>query len=381
MHEMMDVARKEYLHIRRDRRTLILILVMPTLLTLLFGFAFQGASLTNIPTAFVDEDQTPESFRLADAFRSVDLFAVRDDIAGRDPAQEAMNEGKIKVMVIVPAGFSDRIKEGKSAALDVIVDGTDTNTGPAALEAAARIVEGFNARVAAESLRAAFQIPIRMGEALLNRVGLEKEVLFNPGLRNTDYLMPGIIGLILQLLTVMLMASSIAREREAGTMEQLVVSPLSRSALFLGKLIPYFVISLVNVVTVLFISWYGFDVPLGKNPLLLLALCTVFVVSSLATGQLISAVAKTQHQGTQIALFYLLPVFFLSGAYAPLESIPATVRPISYLFPLTYFSRSVRAVTLRDAGIILVGKDLLILSLFAVVMLYWAVITFKKRVA
>jgi ABC-2 type transport system permease protein len=192
--------------------------------------------------------------------------------------------------------------------------------------------------------------------------------------------MPGVIGLTLQLLTVMLMAVSIPRERERGTLDQLMASPISRAELILGKLLPYFGISLVNVATILLVADRWFGVPVGKNLTLLLALCALFVLSSLATGLLISAVSRSQFQAVQIAVFYVLPVFMLSGAYAPIEAIPDYIRPISYLFPLMYFSRAVRAVTLRGADLFQVGSDLAILAGFVVVFLYWAVLSFRKRV-
>jgi ABC-2 type transport system permease protein len=193
--------------------------------------------------------------------------------------------------------------------------------------------------------------------------------------------MPGVIGLTLQLLTVMLMAVSIPRERERGTLDQLMVTPIRRAELILGKLTPFVGISLLNVATILFVADRWFNVPVRERLPLLLALCVLFVLSSLATGLLISTVSRSQFQAIQIAVFYVLPVFMLSGAYAPIEAIPGSIRPVSYLFPLMYFCRAVRAVTLREAGLLLVWRDMVILGGFALVLLYWAVLSFKKRVA
>jgi ABC-2 type transport system permease protein len=193
--------------------------------------------------------------------------------------------------------------------------------------------------------------------------------------------MPGVIGLTLQLLTVMLMAVSITRERERGTLDQIMVTPIRRAELILGKLTPYLGVSLLNVVTILIVADRWFNVPVRERLPLLLGLCVLFVITSLATGLLISAVSRSQFQAIQIAVFYVLPVFMLSGAYAPIEAIPETIRPVSYLFPLMYFCRAVRAVTLRGAGFFLVWRDLAILGGFSLVLLYWAVLSFKKRIA
>jgi len=187
-------------------------------------------------------------------------------------------------------------------------------------------------------------------------------------------------GLTLQLLTVMLMAITIPRERERGTLDQLLVSPITRTELILGKLLPYFGISVLNVATILVVADRWFEIPVANRLPLVLLLCCLFVLTSLATGLLISAVSRTQFQAVQIAVFYVLPVFMLSGAYAPIEAIPDYIRPISYLFPLMYFSRAVRAVTLRGAEFDQIWQDVTVLGGFVVVFLYWAVLSFHKRV-
>jgi ABC-2 type transport system permease protein len=192
--------------------------------------------------------------------------------------------------------------------------------------------------------------------------------------------MPGVIGLTLQLLTVMLMAITIPRERERGTLDQLMASPITRTELILGKLLPYFGISVLNVGTILFVADRWFGIPVTDRLPVLLLLCCLFALTSLATGLLISAVSRTQFQAVQIAVFYVLPVFMLSGAYAPIEAIPDHIRPISYLFPLMYFSRTVRAVTLRGADLVQIWQDVAILGGFVVIFLYWAVLSFHKRV-
>jgi ABC-2 type transport system permease protein len=210
---------------------------------------------------------------------------------------------------------------------------------------------------------------------------VHSEIKYNPGLQYLGYVMPGVIGLTLQLLTVMLMAITIPRERERGTLDQLMATPITRTELILGKLLPYFGISLLNVATILFVADRWFGVPVQERLPLLVALCALFVLTSLATGLLISAVSRSQFQAVQIGVFYVLPVFMLSGAYAPIEAIPDYIRPIANLFPLMYFSRAVRAVTLRGADVLLVWKDMAILAGFVLVFLYWAVLSFRKRVA
>jgi ABC-2 type transport system permease protein len=333
------VAKKELRQIRRDRRSLVLMLVMPIVLTVLFGKALETGELRQIPSVILNLDGSPESNVIATAFSTYDEVHIQ-----------------------------------------LLLDGTDNTSAPIVEGVAKRVIQRYNTERAIRGLWARGVRPDK-SLRLIQPVYVQTEIRYNPGLQFLSYVMPGVIGLTLQLLTVMLMAISITRERERGTLDQLMASPISRAELILGKVLPYFGISLVNVATVLFIADRWFNVPAGKNLPLLLALCCLFVLSSLATGLLISVVSRSQFQAVQIAVFYVLPVFMLSGAFGHLEAIPAYIRPISYLFPLMYFSRAVRAVTLRGADLAQVSNDLAVLSGFVVILLSWAVLSFRKRVA
>jgi len=374
------MARKETRQILRDRRTFVLILVMPIVLTFLFGKALETGELRQIPSVILNQDGSPESNAIVTAFSTYDEVQIQAEVNTLQDAQERLAHGRIKAAIIIPKGFMRKIEAGEEAQLQLLLDGTDNNSAPIVEGVAQRVIQRYNAERALKGLWARGVRPDR-GRRLIQPVFVESEIRYNPGLRYLSYVMPGVIGLTLQLLTVMLMAVSITRERERGTLDQLMVSPIRRSELILGKLLPYLGISVLNVVTILFVADRWFNVPVRERLPLLLAFCTLFVLTSLATGLLISAVSRTQFQAIQIAVFYILPVFMLSGAYAPIEAIPETIRPISYLFPLMYFCRAVRAVTLRGAGFLLVWKDLAILSGFVLVLLYWAVFSFKKRVA
>ena len=374
------VARKETRQILRDRRTFLLLLVMPIVLTFLFGKAMETGELRQIPSVILNEDGSPESNAIVTAFSSYDEVQIQGKVGTLQEAQDLLAQGKIKAAIVIPQGFMKQIEAGEKAQLQLLLDGTDNNSAPIVEGVAQRVIQMYNAERAVKGLWARGVRPDR-GEQIIQPVFVKTEIRYNPGLRYLSYVMPGVIGLTLQLLTVMLMAVSITREREKGTLDQLMASPITRSELILGKLLPFLGISLLNVVTILFVADRWFNVPVRERLPLLLAFCALFVLTSLATGLLISAVSRSQFQAIQIAVFYILPVFMLSGAYAPIEAIPDVIRPISYLFPLMYFCRAVRAVTLRGAGFFLVWKDLAILSGFVLVFLYWAVLSFKKRVA
>jgi len=374
------VARKEARQILRDRRTFVLLLVMPIVLTFLFGKALETGELRQIPSVIFNQDDSPESNAIVTAFSTYDEVQIEREVGTLQEAQDLLAQGKIKAAIVIPRGFMKQIEAGEEAQLQLLLDGTDNNSAPIVEGVAQQVIQRYNAERAVKGLWARGVRPDR-GQRLIQPVFVQTEIRYNPGLRYLSYVMPGVIGLTLQLLTVMLMAVSITREREKGTLDQLMASPITRSELILGKLLPYLGISLLNVVTILFVADRWFNVPVRERLPLLLAFCVLFVLTSLATGLLISAVSRSQFQAIQIAVFYILPVFMLSGAYAPIEAIPRAIRPISYLFPLMYFCRAVRAVTLRGAGLLLVWKDLALLAGFVLVLLYWAVLSFKKRVA
>ena len=374
------VARKEARQILRDRRTFVLLLVMPIVLTFLFGKALETGELRQIPSVIFNQDGSPESNAIVTAFSTYDEVQIEREVGTLQEAQDLLAQGKIKAAIVIPRGFMKQIEAGEEAQLQLLLDGTDNNSAPIVEGVAQQVIQRYNAERAVKGLWARGVRPDR-GQRLIQPVFVQTEIRYNPGLRYLSYVMPGVIGLTLQLLTVMLMAVSITREREKGTLDQLMASPITRSELILGKLLPYLGISLLNVVTILFVADRWFNVPVRERLPLLLAFCVLFVLTSLATGLLISAVSRSQFQAIQIAVFYILPVFMLSGAYAPIEAIPRAIRPISYLFPLMYFCRAVRAVTLRGAGLLLVWKDLALLAGFVLVLLYWAVLSFKKRVA
>jgi len=374
------VAVKEIRQILRDRRSLALVLVMPIILTFLFGKAMETGELKQIPSVILNLDRSPESNVIATAFSTFDEVWIQGEVPSREEAQEMLAQGKIKAAIIIPRGFMKRIEAGEEAQIELLLDGTDNNSAPIVEGVAQQVIRRYNAEKAVRGLWARGLRPDR-GQKLIQPVFVQTEIRYNPGLRYLGYVMPGVIGLTLTLLTVMLMAVSITRERERGTLDQLMVTPIRRSELILGKLLPYFGLSLLNVLTILFVADRWFNVPVSERLTLLLVFCALFVLTSLATGLLISAVSRSQFQAIQIAVFYILPVFMLSGAYAPIEAIPETIRPISNLFPLMYFCRAVRAVTLRGAGFDLVWKDLVILTGFFLLFLYWAVVSFRKRLA
>ncbi|MFN7975335.1 MAG: ABC transporter permease [Acidobacteriota bacterium] len=375
---VLGLARKEALHVLRSRRELALILAMPGVLTFLFGYAFEVGQVKDVRTAVVDEDGSALSQRIVAAIGRDDVFSEVPAALSPSKARQAMDRDRFLVVIRIPEGTQRIARSTGRAPIEVKLSGIDTNSAPAALRALTRIVMEENAKLLALRLG-------RLGldgedlETTLRPLDLDAEVLYNPTFRFINYVMPGIIGLILQLLTVGLMAGSLTREKELGTFEAILASPVRPLALLLGKTLPYAVVSLFEVATVLSIARYGFSVSLGPRLLPALVLAVLFVLATLATGLLISTLTHTQAQSLQVTVFYTLPAFMLSGALAPLNVMPENVRVVSWLFPLTYFCRGFRDVSLKGLALPDVWRDATLLLVYSFAAIAAARALIRKR--
>ncbi len=371
-----SVAYKEFLHIVRDRRIMVLVLALPPLMTLIFGHAFEVIALKGAPLSVVDRDKSEASRKFVAFVRPNETFSWREREDGVSGEPDLLRE-KVQAGLIIPSGWGKGLVNGEPVALQLYVDGSDTTTGDqinGALQAALGDFQ-LQSRQAmiddlpAEVFELAEKIPVEVRKQFVSAMepwSIKTEVLYNPKKRFIDYEIPGIIGLILQLLTVTLMACTIARERESGTLYQLMVTSLRRSEIVIGKVLPYLVLSMFLIGTTVAVAYFHFDV-VFRQPLVLSLICFLFLCCSLGLGLLISAISSTQTQAIQLAVFYLLPVFPLSGAFAPLEQLPASIRMISQTFPLTHFCHAFRLVNLHDADLSLIASDLVFLLVGAVV--------------
>ncbi len=384
-HAIASVAVKEFLHVWRDKRILALILILPPFFTLLFGYAFEATELTGVPAMIIDRDQSEQSTKLVEALGKKKTFAWKKaQDTGADPDLLPLH---ISAAVVIPKDWASTLEAGVPAPLKLFLDGTDA-TSAEELEGRLREMLGdFQGQDDVQELTVKpllDELPSEVFDAMKamkpeGRAKLKMEfqklvkpwqtdtkILYNPGLRFIDYVTPGIIGLILQLLTVTLMACTIAREREAGTLAQLIVTPLRRVEIVIGKVVPYLGISLFLIGITIGVAYFHFGVHF-RQPLMLGIICLLFLLCSLGSGLLISAFCHTQTQAIQFAVFYLLPVFPLSGAFAPIERLPDTVRLVSDIFPLTHFCEAFRMASLRNADFSFFAGDLLFLAIGAVV--------------
>lgn len=371
-----SVAHKEFLHIVRDWRILILLLLLPPVFTLIFGHAFETPETTDAPALLSDADHSERSQRFVDLIRQNPTFAWRQQpppAPGRDPD---LLSHRAQAALVIPAGWGASLTNGDPLPLRLYLDGSDTNT---ASELSGHVQESLGDfqlkerqemidSLPADVFEMAKKLPVEVRKRFVSSMSpwaVNDKILYNPKERFIDYVVPGIIGLILQLLTVTLTACTIAREREAGTLYQLMVTSLRRSEIVIGKMLPYLAISAVLILVIVALAGWHFSVRF-HSPGMLALICVLFLLCSLGLGLLISAFSQTQTQAIQLSVFFLLPVFVLSGAFAPLDQLPQAVRYLSECFPLTHFCRAFRLINLYQAPASYVVSDLAVMLLGSV---------------
>lgn len=371
-----SVAYKEFLHIYRDRRVLILLLILPPLFTLIFGHAFESGERKNVPAILVNQDSTPATERFVELLRANETFAWREQAPGQGNEDDLLRQG-VRAALVIPNGWSESLTNGDPILLRLGLDGSDTSTAEQLLGSLHKTLGDFqmNERevmvdaLPDEVIDMAKKLPVEVRKQFVSAMTpwkIEERILYNPEERFIDYVLPGVIGIILQLLTVTLMACTIARERESGTLYQLMVTSLRRGEIVIGKILPYLAISIFLILVIILLAGWHFRVRFYQ-PGALALICFLFLLCSLGLGLLISALSKTQTQAIQFSVFFLLPVFILSGAFAPIEQLPKAIRYVSELFPLTHFCRAFRLVNLYHAAPSFYAPDLIIMSVGAVI--------------
>jgi ABC-type multidrug transport system permease subunit len=372
---ILTIAYKEFIHVWRDRRVMFLLVVLPPFFTFLFGHAFEGTSLRDVPAMYFDADNSKESREFLDRVKAKDTFlwkAWRGDPKG----QIDLFRAGVQAAIVIPEGWGDGLRNGEPLPIRLVLDGTDTNTAPSVQGVLQEVLGDYQSsrrdnlieNLPDEIIDLGKNLPLEIRHefsSMMTPWEIKAETLYNPKLLFIDYVVPGIVGLILQLLTVTLIASAITREREVGTLSQLLVTPLRHSEVVIGKVLPYLVISMFLIASTIAVGNLHFGVKFHE-PVLLTITCFLFLLFSLGLGLLISAFSRTQTQAIQISVFFLLPVFLLSGAFAPLEQLPRAVRICSELFPLTHFCRAFRSVNLYNADVGYIAGDLLFLAIGSV---------------
>lgn len=367
------LVRKEFTQIVRDPRTLFITFAIPVIQIFLLGYT-ATTDVRNIPLAVFDQDRSPAARRLLDAYRAADYFRLAYDVQSEAELRQKIESGEARAGLVIPPGYGAAVAGSGRAEIAFVLDGSDPNVASTSLAAAELIGQAHATTLAVERLARtgldrSFAFPVQV----------RSQVWYNPDLVSAYFMVPALIGMILQLLTTMLTATAIVRERERGTIEQLIVTPIRPWELIVGKILPYVGLAFFDTIEVLIVGTLVFGLPIRGSLGLLLALSALFLATSLGIGLLISTVAKTQQEAMMLSWFTLLPTVFLSGFFFPLAAMPPLLQAISRAIPLRYFLIIIRSILLKGAGIESLTREVAALAIFGVVVLAAAAARFRKR--
>jgi ABC-2 type transport system permease protein len=366
------VAWKELLQLRRDRMTLAMMVVLPLLQLLLFGYAI-NTDVRHIPTVVYDQDRSAASRDLARSLEATAFYDLVGHVDSYADIERALRRSDARVALIIPPDYSAKLARGLTAKLQLVVDGSDPQTVASATNTAASLALARSSEIMVSRLQ-------KTGAgAAPQPIELEPNTWYNPDLRTAVYVVPGLVGVILTMTMVMLTSMAIARERERGTLEQLIVSPVKPIELVIGKIVPFIVIGYVQMSLILLAGRIVFRVPILGSLSLLYALSFVFIAANLALGLFFSTLAKTQQQAMQMSFFFLLPNILLSGFMFPFEGMPAPARVMAQALPLTHYLRIVRGITLKGGDFSDVAFELIWLSSILGVLILFASLRFRKK--
>src|ERR1041385_382518 len=360
------MLRKEFIQMRRDRLTLAMMIGIPTIQLILFGYAIQ-TEVRHLPTVVLDESHSPESRRLGQAMLNTGNFDLGGGVADRAELPRVIGRGSAKAGIVIPADFEHDLKRGRVAQAQIVVDAADPLSSSAAMSGAA-LAGAVRSQALAQARGVAAPIEVRV------------RPWYNPASRSRVYIVPGIIGVLLSMTMIGIASIAIVRERERGTLEQLVVTPIDKTSLMLGKIIPFLLVGYVQITVILLLGRLLFDVPvLGSLPTLYLV-ALPFVMASLAVGLFISTLVENQAQAMQLGFMFLLPNILLSGFMFTREAMPAPAQWIGAALPLTYFLRVLRGILLKGTGLAAFWRESVVLVGFSVVLIAMSVRRFRKTV-
>ena len=359
---LWSIALKELLQLRRDRLTLAMMVLLPVLQLMLFGYAID-TDVRHIPTVVYDQDQSAQSRDFARGMQATGFYDLKGEVRSYQEISRALRSGAARVALVVPPGYASDLLRGRRASLQLVVDGSDPQTVASATSAAQGLAEARSARLSISR----------------PAIRLEPDTWYNPDLKTSIFIVPGLVGVILTMTMVMLTSMAIARERERGTLEQLIVSPLRRGELVVGKILPYVAMGYLQMTLILLLGHWVFGVPfVGSMPLLYL-LAFIFIAANLSLGLFFSTLARTQQQAMQMSFFFLLPNLLLSGFMFPWEAMPRLAQLLSQALPLTHFLRIVRGIVLKGSGFADVASEVASMAAILVALVVLASLRFSKK--
>lgn len=370
---LLAVSRKEFLHVRRDPRSLGLGIAIPVVLLLLFGYVLT-LDVDRVPLAVWDRSRTPESRELVSRFEGSRYFQVALRAAGYPEVEEAIDDGRVLAALVIPGDFGGRVRSDRSSIVQLLLDASEANTATIALGYAETVVSGYSADLEVRWAQAKGLQGVRPP------LDVRYRVWFNTDLESRNFIIPGLISVIMMIIAALLTSLTVAREWEQGTMEQLIATPVTAPELILGKLLPYFVIGMVDLAVAVAMGKYLFHVPMRGSFPLLFGIAAVFLVGALSLGMLFSVAARSQLPASQMAMaFTFLPAYLLSGFVFSIDSMPRVVRAVTYLVPSRYFVKVIKGIYLKGAGLGTLAVDTALLLVFGAGMVLASTRMFRKK--
>jgi ABC-2 type transport system permease protein len=371
MYVLFRIIVKEILQLRQDRRMLPMLFLAPVVQIVVFGFAV-NTDVTDVPLVLVDQDRTAASRELVRRFEGSGYFEVVGTEADARGIDDWLVTGRAQLALVIAAGYGKELESGRTPELQVIADGTDSTSANIALGYARAIVASEEAELVSRS---------RMPPAAVGRIELVPRVWYNPDLLSRWFYVPAVLAMILMLMTMLLSAMAVVREKEIGTMEQLIVTPIRSWQLLVGKLLPFGVIGFIQVFLVTAVAVFGFGVPLRGSFWLLLGLTMLFLLNTLGLGLLVSTVVRNQQQAMMTAAFvFMVPMIYLSGLIFPIENMPRGIQLVTHVIPLRYYASVIRGIFLRGSGLSVLWPEAVVLAGMGVATLTIASLRFRKRI-
>ncbi|MEN4012491.1 MAG: ABC transporter permease [Bellilinea sp.] len=375
MSRVWTIVRKEFIHILRDLRTLALVIILPVMLLLFLGLAVAN-DIENIPLAVADQSKTDVSRQLIDQYVASGYFQVTYQADSEAEIMQLMDRGVVHAGLVIPEDLGRKLSTGESSQILFFIDGTDPIQAQTAQLAAETVGQAVSQRILVRQLE---KSPLHLDLQL--PVDVRMRFLYNPDMRRMNFFLPGLVGLILQVQALLLTAFAIVREREQGTLEQLIVTPIKSWELMLGKLLPFIFVAVINLFMVVATGVLVFHMPLKGDIFLLMLLSGIFLIGSLGMGILISNISHTQIEALYLAVFIVLPAAILSGLLFPRQSMPWPAYFAGYLLPLTYFLEIVRGIILKGVGLNYLWPWVWPMALFSIVVFLLSVVLFRKRIS
>lgn len=369
---LFTIAKKEFIHIKRDKASLAIAVMMPIMMLLLFGFAV-NTDVNSVNLAVYDGSKTMESRELVNKFTNSYYFKLYDEVDSAEDVENYISSGKVKIGLVIPPNYTKILRKNETSEVQILVDGSDPTIARTAVSYSALIGNNYSS-----SLKMIDRSKAGLENQQSIGVNVKPLLLYNPSLDSSKFNVPGVIGLILQNITVILTAFAMVREREKGTMEQLIMTPVTPFELIGGKLIPYIIIGFLDMLLSLFLGYIIFGVGVKGSFLLLTLLGTLFLICSLAMGMFISTISKTQLQAMQLAVAMILPSVILSGFMFPREAMPKIIYSISNIIPMTYFLEILRGIMIKGVGLSYLINPIRSLLVITVIIIILTMKNFKK---